>query len=414
MDYKIFDANDITLENGLRVITIKRNTQIASIHCGVKAGSIYEKKNEKGISHFIEHMLFKGTAKRSNAQLNSDLEDLGGEYNAYTDFNCTVFSITALQEELNNAIELLSDMLIEPSFPKEEIEKERGVILAEIRTSKDDIEDYSFRRVNSIAFESSPLKFDIIGEESTVKKFNKSQLENYYKRFYIANNSYLAIVSSFEHEEVLDIVKKCFSHWRNSVLPEHNLKVETNIPKFEVTYKKDIEQSTITYLYTFHNLKKEDELALKILNHKLGESANSILFRELREEKGLAYDVYTHMDMSNQIKTLYIYTAVSEESIDEALKTIDSCISRVKNESIVFNDKTISLMKKVLRTAVASTMEDSTDLSNYVLHQYIDGEDIYEFMSDMKNMERIKRDDIYEVARLVLNNPTIHILRPEP
>lgn len=406
----IFHAQSRLLNNGIRVVTIKRETKIASIQCGIKIGSLYEDKLQRGISHYVEHMMFRGTGKRSNEKLNSDLENLGGEYNAYTDHSSTVYSITVLEEELENAAEILSDMLINSTFPKEEIEKERGVILAEIRTSKDDIEDFSFRKVNEIGFKESPLRFDIIGEEKTVKRFKQNELKKFYNDYYIPNNCYITIASSLEHEAAVEIIEKYFGKWESKALLLPEVKIESNLPVRQISYKNDVEQCTITYLYTFHQLKKEEELALKIINHKLGESANSILFRELREERGLAYDIYTSMDMTNNIKTFYIYTAVSRDKVDEAVKAIDECVERLKNEEIQFNDDTILLMKKVLRTAVASTMEDSTDLGNYVLHQCIDGEDIYSFLEDMRNMQKIKREDIYRTARAVFNNPTLHIL----
>ena len=410
---KNFDVKNTTLNNGIKVITVKRNTQIASIHCGIKVGPLNEDKNEKGISHFIEHMMFKGTIKRNNEELNNELEQLGGEYNAYTDYTCTVYSITALEEEIEKGVELLSDMMIFSRLPCEEIEKERGVILSEIKTSKDDIEDYSFKKTNELGFKDSAMKYEIIGEENTVIKFNRNQLIDFYSRFYLANNAVITLVSSLEHEEDFRIINNYFSKWESGNIDKHLIRVENNIPGMGITYKKAIEQSTITYLYTFHHLKKEDELALKILNHKFGESANSILFRELREERGLAYDIYSHIDMTNNIKTLYIYTAVSEENIENSLKVIDECIMKIKTEIIILNEEIVNLMKKVLKTAVASTLEDSADLGNYLLHQCIDGENIYEFVEDMRRMENIKGKEIYEVARKVFNNPTIHILKPK-
>lgn len=410
MTDNIFHAQNKILNNGIKIVTIKRETKIASIQCGIKIGSLYEDREQKGISHFVEHMLFRGTEKRKNDRINCDLENLGGEYNAYTDHSSTVYSVTALEEELENAVEILSDMLINSTFPKAEIEKERGVILAEIRTSKDDIEDYSFRKVNEIGFKESPLRYDIIGEEKTVKRFRQDELKKHYNSYYIPNNCYITVVSSLDHEAAVEVIEKYFGKWENRALLLPEVKVENNCPVRQVSYKNEIEQCTITYLYTFHHLKKEEELALKIINHKLGESANSILFRELREERGLAYDIYTSMDMTNNIKTLYIYTAVSRNKIEEAVKAIDECIERLKNEEIQFNDDTVVLMKKVLKTAVASTMEDSTDLGNYVLHQSIDGEDIYAFLEDMENMEKIKSEDLYKTARAVFNNPTVHIL----
>lgn len=413
MSKEIFNTKQTELNNGIKLITIKKDSQISAIHVGVNIGSLYEEKYEKGIAHFIEHMLFKGTGIRTNEKLNSDLENLGGEYNAYTDFNCTVYSATILNEELENGVELIGDMLLNSTFPKEEIEKERGVILAEIRTINDDIEDLSFKRVNEIGFKYSPLREDTIGNESIIKKVTRKQLVDFYNKYYLPNNSFISIVSPFEHEDIIKMVKKYFDSWIKKEFEKKRIVYEHHQFVKEISYKKEIEQSTILYLYTFNGLSKDEELALRILNYKFGESSNSILFRELREERGLSYDVYTHLDTSNNVKTLYIYTSVSDESVDEAIEVIDTAIRDIESEKIVFDDNTIALMKKILKTAIASTLEDSTDLGNYVIHQAMDDEDIYQFTEDMKNMGNIKSEDLYNIARKVLQKPTIHIFLPE-
>lgn len=407
----MFNAKQQTLSNGIKLTTVKRDSELTAIHMGIKIGPLYEGMKEKGISHFIEHMLFKGTKNRSNEQLNAELEERAGEYNAYTDLDCTVYSITALKDETERSIELLGDMLMNATFPQDEIDKERSVILAEIRSSNDDVEDISFRKVNEIAFEESPLKYNTLGMEKTVKGFNKKQLMNFYQTYYVPNNCYISVASPYEHEEILRLVDKYFNGWLWKEFKRCKVAVEKNIPVSKATYKKNIEQCTIAYLYTFHDLDKNDELALKILNHKLGESANSILFREVREKRGLAYDIYTDLDLSKYVKTLIIYTAVGEDDVDEACNAIEDCINGIKDESIHIDENTVVLMKKVLRTAVAFTIEDCTDLSNYILHQNMDGDDIYQFIQDMKELESIKRDQIYDVARKVLNDPTVHILK---
>lgn len=413
MDKEIFDLKRHTLDNGVTVVTIKKDTQLASIHIGVKIGSIYERVEQKGISHFVEHMMFKGTEKRTNEELNEELEQRAGEYNAYTDYNCTVYSITALKEEIEQSVDLLGDMLQNSTFPKDEIEKERGVILAEIRTSKDDIEDYSYKKVTECAFKKSSIKIDTIGTKNTVKKFKRDELMKFYKSYYVPNNSYITLVSPYSHDYAIELIKKYFNNWKRQEFSRGQVIVENNIPIKKISYKKDAEQCTIIYLYTFHGLTKDEELALRILNYKFGESANSILFRRLREEKGLAYDVYSELDMSKYVKTLSIYTAVNEDDVEEALAIINESIEDVQNEQIVLDDTNVSLMKKVLKTAVASTLEDSAQLSNYILHQIIDKEDIYEFIDNMKDMEKIKSQDIYDISRKVLKEPTIHILLSE-
>lgn len=406
----LFNTMETYLENGLRLITIKKETQIASLNIGVMVGAVCEEKQERGISHFIEHMLFKGTVNRDNEKLNSDLENLGGEYNAYTDYMSTVFNTTTLNEELDESLELISDLLQHPTFLEEHIEKERGVILAELRSGKDDVEDLSFQKINDMAFTHSPLKIDVIGKEEIVKSISREDLIRYYNNHYVSNNTVITVVSSYEHEYVIKLVKKYFSQWKRKEVDKPILNFEKNKEKFKITHRDNMEQSTIIYLYTFNDLTKKEELALRILNHKFGESSNSILFRELREEKGLAYDIYTSLDLTNNLKTLYIYAAVAPEDVDATIETINDCIEKIKKEIIVFDANTINLMKKVFKTAIASTLEDSTDLGNYVVHQAMEEDNLYQFNEDMDNLNYIVAQDLYKVAKKVLNKPTIHVL----
>lgn len=409
----MFNYSNIILPNGIKLISIKKDTGVVSVHMGMKIGPLYEKRSQKGISHFVEHMLYKGTKTRTNEKLNSDLENLGGEYNAYTDHNCTVYSATALCSEVENILEIFSDMVRNSTFPDDEIEKEKEVILSEIRCGRDDLEQYSFKRINEIAFKSSPLKYETVGESKTVKKFSRQELLDFRDRYYVPNNCFISVVSPYEHEFVKDLVTEHFGSWTEKELDLGKVRFEKNIPVKETSYKKNIEQSTILYLFTFQGISKQEEMALKVFNHKFGESSNSILFRELREDRGLAYDIYTHLDLTQNVKTLYLYTAVGEDNVQEALDIIESCISRVKNEEIVFDENTVMLMKKVLNTAVAFTLEDSTDIGNYVLHQLIEGESVLEFVEDMERLEGIRKEDIYSIAAKVLDSPTIHILKNE-
>lgn len=408
-----FDIKKIVLENGLKVITIKKDTKIASVNVGVSVGAMYENLNEKGISHFIEHMLFKGTTSRSNEKLNEELEYLGGEYNAYTDYDSTVYTISCLEEEIENGIKLLGDMMINSNFPEEEIEKERSVILAEIRTSKDDIEDLSFKKTDEVAFEKSHLRYDVIGIEKNVDNFKRDDLLNFYNENYGPNNSIVTIVSSFEHDKALKLIEESFKDWKRVNNRKVNIELEKNKNVEVTSYKNEIEQSTIVYLYTFNDLKKDDEISLRILNHRLGESANSLLFREVRENRGLAYDIFTHLDISKDSKVLYIYTSIGDEDVVEAKNAIDSVIEDIHLKNIKFKDRDLEIMKKVHKTAVISTLEDSAELCNYILHQELEEEDLLEFVKDMERINNIEKEQIYEIASKVLKDPTIHILRKD-
>ena len=202
-----------------------------------------------------------------------------------------------------------------------------------------------------------------------------------------------------------------FSPWKAGEKKEVVISGENNIPKSVTTIKNNIEQNTIVYLYTFYDLSKDLELPLRILNHRLGESSNSLLFREIRENRGLAYDIYSHLDVTKHVKTLYIYTAVDEEDIDSAIEAIDETLAGIKMGKIEIGEKDLNIMKKVHKTAVVSTLEDPVELCSYILTQRVEGEDIFEFLDDMDSLNNITKDKIYDVANKVLNNPTIHILK---
>ena len=408
-----FDNKIYNLENGLKVITIKRDTNIAAVNIGFNIGSLYENELEKGISHFLEHMMFKGTKKRNNEELNIELEFLGGDYNAYTDNLSTVYSASCLTEEIKNATELLADMVINSKFDKKEIKREKGVVLAEIRSSKDSVEDLSFRRLNEFAFTKSALRYDVLGTEETVESFTREQLLEYYKKYYTPDNATIVIVSSLSHEESFKFINEIFKEWSGKCANKIELINEKNNPGEFVTTKKQIEQNTISYLYSLKDIVEEDEMPLKILNHKLGESSNSILFRELREKRGLAYDVYTCIDLSKNIRLMNIFIAVGEESLDESLEAINEVIENVKKEIINIDENTLGLMKKIHKTAVLSTLEDSAELCSYVIHQSLEGLKIDDFRVDMEKLNKLKKEDITRVANRYLKNPTIHILKSE-
>lgn len=407
-----FDENTIILPNGLKVITIKKDTRLASINIGVNIGSLYEDEKELGMSHFVEHMLFKGTKNRSNEQLNRELEFLGGDYNAYTDYISTVYSITCLDEEFEKGIELLSDMVLNSSFDEKEMKKEKGVVLSEIKSDKDDIEDLSISRTHEYAFDKSALRNSIAGTEEHVKGFKRKQVYDFYKKYYTPDNCVIVTVSAFSHEQMQKIITDLFGKWEGKSHKKAEIIKEENKDIVKTTYKSQIEQGTVTYLYAFKEVCEKDKLPLKILSYKLAESSNSILFRELREERGLAYDVYSQMDLDENVNTMNIFTSVREESIDEVIEVIDKAILDIKNKDINFDEDMLCMMKKTHKTGVVSTLEDCSSLCSYVLVQSLAGKDITEFINSMEELETLTGEDIYRVCNKYLNKPTIHILKP--
>lgn len=407
---KTLDINEQILGNGLKLISVKRDTELFSLNLGIKVGALIEEKGEKGISHFIEHMLFKGTNKRNNEKLNRELELLGGEYNAYTEFNNTVYTINALNTELDKSLELLSDMILNSVFDSKEIEKEKSVVISEIGSKKDDLEYLCIQKAIELAFEKSNLKYDTLGKERDIKRFTRKQIIEFYNKYYLPSNSVMTIVSNLEHQYVKELVETHFLSWQDKEVSEKNIVVEDNIPLINKTYKRDCEHANIAYIFTFHGLTYQEELALRILCYKLGESQNSILFRKLREDRGLVYDIYSDIDNSKNIKLIYFYTSVNEENMDEAMDIIEKSFEDIKNKKIKYTKEDIELMKKIFKTSLTSTLEDTIELGDYLLSLILDGRKISEYQNYDKNLEEINVEDIQSIAAKVLCKPTLHII----
>lgn len=407
---KLLNVHREVLHNGLEIIVVKKESQLMSVNLGIKIGSIYENQGEKGISHFIEHMIFKGTKKRSNAELMDDIESLGGDIDAYTDNNSTVLSVSALHTELEDSLELLADMVINSEFNKKQIDKERSVILSEIKSSYDDIEDFSYRKINEAAFEGNNLMYDVLGTEESVKNFKRADLIAYYEKHYLPNNSSIVIVSPYDKNYVVDLVKKYFSLWQEKTIEKSTFNTSLNKSFINRIDQKDSEQSTILYLYTSKNLSKKEELALDVLNYKLGDNSNSVLFKELRENRGLCYEVYSSLTEIDDMKLLYIYTSVNSEDVEEAIEVIEGCVEEFKKRNISMNENIFKLIKKVYKTNLATTFETCDNIGDFLLQYALKNEDIDRVFEDIKEIDKMSVEEIYDVGEKILNNPSINIV----
>jgi len=325
--------NDRKLKNGLRIITVKKPGTLMAINLGIKSGALYEKENEKGISHFLEHMLFTGTKNRSHAELNEEIEALGGDFNAYTDLISTVISASALSTELEQAMELVADIVRNSVISEIECERERGVILSEYKEGKEDIETITYDHLYENAYPAFPLRYDVIGTDVTIKTITASAIRKHYKNTVVPSNSIITVVSPFEHEYVEDLILNYFGSWEsNHKEQEIPLNIDNRHGSF-IHYRDNSEMATIAILYKFEKLDEKAEMALKILNHRLGDSDNSLLFKEVRLNRGLAYDIYSTLDTTENVNTLEIYCATDPDNIQEVKNLIFDTIESITNGS---------------------------------------------------------------------------------
>ena len=325
--YKIFK-----LKNGLKIV-VEHIDYVNSVSVGlwVKNGARNENEVNNGISHFIEHMLFKGTSTRSPKELAESIEDIGGQLNAFTGKEATCFYIKILDSYLELAVEVLSDMLFNSKFAKEDIEKEKGVVIEEINMSEDSPEDVLADLQCKASWGEDSLSLPILGTVDTVTSFTQEQIKDYVKSHYIPENSVISISGKFDMDSIEKLISTYFGHW------ESNTKKITNysIPEIKnsILYKKKhIEQLHLSLSFEGIKLGDENIYPLLIINNILGGGASSILFQKIREEMGICYSIYSYISTYKNIGLINIYAGLNPNFAIEAVKVIKAEVDAyVKN-----------------------------------------------------------------------------------
>ncbi len=399
------------LDNGFKILVLNKQCKFFNFNLGIKIGSAYETDNERGFSHFIEHMLFRSNCKFKDYEVNNIIEFLGGDYDAFTDYGSTVLSINGLDDDLEKCIELISSMVMSPKFDSEEMDIERDIIISELDSCYANYEEFSFLKLNEQAFEKSHIRYDIAGDRKLLESVTTDDLIKFYNKYYVPNNAYAVVISSYSEEYIVSLLKKYFNSWQRKHISHKKLIEEVNISKTIVSEKSDLEISTVTYLFVFKDLQQGEKILLKLAEYKLGGGSNSILFKKVRDEEGLAYDIYTQLEISDEFKGMYIFCTTGKENIDRARKIIDECILEIKNCSYNFDYYNLNLMKKLQLIAIYSILEDNRKLGLYLIDKLLYDKNIESYMEDLEKIGNINKRQIMEVCKKYFNNPTVHILK---
>ena len=358
------------LNNGVRIVTeTVPGVHSVTIGIWIKVGARHEKKDEDGIAHFIEHMLFKGTKKYTAREIARLIDSVGGVLNAFTSKEYTCFYVKVLSQHLDLAVDLLSDIFFDSLFEQEEIEKERNVIIQEINMVKDTPDDYVQDVFNKAYFASHSLSCNILGDTETVNRFNKNELTDFFKRKYSAPEKIIiSAAGNIEHFQLLNMFEKKFGRITgNGLMPEN----DSFVPKRNVSFHfRDLEQIHVCIGTAGLSQTDPDRHTLYILNTILGGSMSSRLFQEIRENHGLAYSVYSFSTSFYDTGMFGVYMGVVRESLNEAL-----CI--LKNE--------LNNMK--------DTMVDATELCN--AKEQMKGNMLLAMESTDSRMTRLARCEIY-------------------
>ena len=312
-----------TLPNGVRILTQRvPGVRSAALGIWVGAGSRQEKAGESGASHFIEHMLFKGTGRRTAARLAEETDALGGQINAFTTKECTCFYARVLDDHLPRAADLLCDMLLNSRFDDGDAATERGVILEEIGMYEDNPEDLCAERLAAAVFKGTPLARPILGRKATLEKMDGAWLREYQRTHYAPHRIVAALAGSFTQRDVDGLAER-FSALAPVSVPAARPARYT--PAVTVR-KKAIEQNHLTLAFPGLPLADPRRFQLQLLSTVLGGGVSSRLFQQVREEKGLCYTIYSYGACHEDTGYFGVYTALGRETEGEALDTILAAI----------------------------------------------------------------------------------------
>lgn len=324
----------VTLANGLRIV-LEHIEYVNSVSLGIwiENGSRNEERFNSGVSHFIEHMLFKDTYKRTAKQIVEDIEDVGGQINAFTSKEATCFYVKLLDSHLDLGLDVLSDMLFNGKFSEEDIEKEKKVVIEEIKMNDDNPEDVLSDIHILAAYGNDTISMPILGTEESVNKLNRDSILEYMSKYYIPENTVISICGNFNKNNIYSQIENYFGTWPRS----KNKKSFYSTPKMENKFlfrQKDIEQTYFSLGLQGLSIGHKDSYSLILLTNLFGGGASSNLFQKIREELGLCYTIYSYSSALVNTGIITIYAALNSEFIKEAYDEIEKEIFKFSKESL--------------------------------------------------------------------------------
>lgn len=337
------------LSNGLPVV-LEPMEWVRSVSIGIyiKVGSAYETTQTNGLSHLIEHMLFKGTKHRCGKEIAMAFGKIGGEVNAYTAKEDTCYYAHLLDEHLIEGIELLGDMICNSIFDPEELRKEIEVILEEIDMYQDSPEDLAIEHLQAISFPNSALGFDISGKKEVVSNFQREDLIQFMDYWYTANNMVISIAGSFDTNRILPVLEKNFGHIKKGS-PIFQTEKSIFVPSYS-SIQKEIEQTHISVGFLGSHYHSKNKYIQMLLNQCLGDGDDSRLFQKLREELGLAYSIYSFCEFFHDAGIFQIYSAMNPQKVQIFFKELQSIFRELHQVGITEDELTCA--KEQLRTGL--------------------------------------------------------------
>jgi predicted Zn-dependent peptidase len=390
-----------TLANGLIIVT-ETIPHIHSVSIGVwiRSGSRNETKNNNGIAHFLEHLMFKGTKKRSAREIARGLESVGGYLNAFTSKEQTCYYAEVLDSQLPRAIDILSDMLGNSLFSVKEIEKEREVILDEIDSVEDTPDDLVQDIFVEKLFPDNSLGYPILGTKDTIRTINREGLFSFYRQHYTPENMVIAAAGNLDHEKLAKLSERKFQ-LPPSKIPEPTSAVSLT-GEGEFLYHRQINQTHICLGTTALPYNHTNKYELLLLNTLLGVGMGSRLFQNIRERYGVTYSIYSYLDFFRDNGLLAIYLGTEKNKKDQALQLVEKEIMQLKTKKI--SQTELNRVKTQLKGSLVLGLENSSKRMSRLAKMEVYLQKYHDVERVMKDIDRVTTTSLYELINRIFNS----------
>lgn len=405
------------LSNGLRVVSHQMpHLETVSLGVWIGAGSRHEQADEHGIAHFLEHMAFKGTTTRSAYNIVEEIESVGGDLNASTGLDQTSYYALVMRPDVEVALSLLGDILLNPVIEPEEVRRERDVIIQEIMANDESAEDVVFDLAQGLAFPGQSLGRPVMGTIETVTQFKAADLNRYMARHYVASNMVLSAAGAIEHDQLVNWAEKYFSELSSGIQ-------SSDIQKsFEpLFYQGDVKLSELEFdqghaVLGFEgvSIKDEDIFALQVLNNCLGGGMSSRLFQEVREKRGLCYHVYSFHSAYVDGGLFGIYGAFDPKRRNEVIDVMMNEIVSLAKAGVTLAE--LKRAKAQLRSGLAMSLESSGVRAEHLARQMLFFDRVIAIEELQAAIEGVKIEDCQRIAQKILNQgkPTVALVGGAP
>jgi len=366
----------------------------------VKAGSRYETKSNSGISHFLEHMAFKGTEKHPTAlDISSLIDGMGGEFNAFTGKETTGYYIKSSKDKIETSLDLLSDMLMHSKFDQKEIDKERGVIIEEINM----YEDLPMRKIGdlyeSLLYGDTPMGWDVAGEKAIIQSINRSDFLSYMGGLYSADNMTVVVAGGIDSDSVEKLVEKYFGQMHSFQTKKYDAVIESQ-KKPEILLKhKTTEQIHIALGVRTIALNDPKRYELSILSAILGGGMSSRLFHEVREKRGLAYYVRSSADEYSDAGTLVSTAGVDPKRVIEAIEVMVAEYQKLASGKMDLSDKELKKAKEFIKGHFVLDLEDSRSVASIYAHEELLQDKVENPDEFLEKIESVTKEEVENAGK---------------